>query len=1014
MVHLDEWHRILLNTTTETADVDDSSIFNVVGRPILLGALSLLFCMIFFVCAVHYEWTYDLAPRCANRPKAVIKNAILADVPEKYRTNCFIYPVAWIIWSYKLTYKKLIVGIPGTGTRKDGWEGPLLKTNVDAVVLLKFHTLLFKISVLVAFLCMFVIIPVNISAYCDENVFGMRTCLALRNNTNFIKTTVANVPSKFYNNATDQLLENDINSNSIVGILYGMINNNQTAINEFLAYPTLANGTALQNIFSDDYLRNMASVYWVKGQTWRICAILICCLAIYSYTLYLLTQEWIENVALRRAFFLEASHYGQRMIELNKLDFDFVSKKKKNDDYDGVSDRSEVSWVFRDECENLAQYMTHPEIRETPPSIGMYSVLFQLPNSMVTYDTNGATSLERQLVATTEFFDETVPPQPGFSSSVVAVTMIPKAKLVAKAWTKWSACVMKLQSLRHIRDKLAKSGIEGIRQFGQKSKMETRLCEQMGNMLVEKMRPILEKDDHSCSGEGDIEKSFELTPSMSSSNCKGAREESIEFTLSLTGINGRTNGLGDGANVGAYVTSVPSTRTETFKYENFDVRRYAKSLGFDDEADRMTDFVAGMGIEEFSVFVRKTALMASGLAVNKTMLKMYSDEALIEEERDIIEELRDLEEDLAVARADVVKLDDSEILVGSKSSKRPGINAAASLDEINGVRHSMMFDSVDDKNEWRVSEREYEQTLQILESNHESKPEGRFRPLKNLMMRIFRGPSYMDMDPKYYGYEKDNPGAAFATDVKHPSYAVVTFTSRHAAITARQCLADGRPTNNWQSVDDIPIYPLADAPPLIWFPMGIMRPVTPTISYYSKRIRRWIAYSFVVLFTALYIVPINFINRYLWNTAAFKGILGDSTESYKYFLSIRPTLSGLTQSLLFCICPFIFSCVANKDGTASSMAKAESRAMIYFWYFFIVARFMGPLMYQMFQEFLYGDFSTVEQLLFNASIELTRQAPTLTGPFALTYIIFIATISFPTMYWLQLNNFLTSVVHLKW
>ena len=73
---------------------------------------------------------------------------------------------------------------------------------------------------------------------------------------------------------------------------------------------------------------------WVPSQSWRVSGTLICCLLIYAYTLYLLTQEWIENVALRRAFFLEAGHYGNRMIELNKLHFKYVKKTEKKDDND--------------------------------------------------------------------------------------------------------------------------------------------------------------------------------------------------------------------------------------------------------------------------------------------------------------------------------------------------------------------------------------------------------------------------------------------------------------------------------------------------------------------------------------------------------------------------------------------------------------------------------------------------------------------------------------------------------
>ena len=80
--------------------------------------------------------------------------------------------------------------------------------------------------------------------------------------------------------------------------------------------------------------------------------------------------------------------------------------------------------------------------------------------------------------------------------------------------------------------------------------------------------------------------------------------------------------------------------------------------------------------------------------------------------------------------------------------------------------------------------------------------------------------------PKYYGIV-EGTGKAFVTALDHPTYAVVTFTSRQAAIAARQSLADGGATNTWKQVDDIPIPPLADAPPrnLLFF-RGCCRPVT--------------------------------------------------------------------------------------------------------------------------------------------------------------------------------------------
>jgi hypothetical protein len=73
------------------------------------------------------------------------------------------------------------------------------------------------------------------------------------------------------------------------------------------------------------------------------------------------------------------------------------------------------------------------------------------------------------------------------------------------------------------------------------------------------------------------------------------------------------------------------------------------------------------------------------------------------------------------------------------------------------------------------------------------------------------------------------------------SYAVVTLTSRQAAIAARQCLSDGSGLNSWREVEDIPIPPLADAAPCTLCDCrGCCRPVTFTIQDWQKIARLYL------------------------------------------------------------------------------------------------------------------------------------------------------------------------------
>ena len=146
----------------------------------------------------------------------------------------------------------------------------------------------------------------------------------------------------------------------------------------------------------------------------------------------LLWYEWIDNLALRRVYFLESDHYPQRMQEL--------------DDIANLQTKPEDPIIAQ-----RPPFVPHPEMREIPPNVSLYSVLYQLPVSLMTFDTDGETQMDRQLAATVNFFNEIVPTQPGMTSSVVAATIIPDAVRVAKCWTLWYKLEKKVRMVRYIR-----------------------------------------------------------------------------------------------------------------------------------------------------------------------------------------------------------------------------------------------------------------------------------------------------------------------------------------------------------------------------------------------------------------------------------------------------------------------------------------------------------------------------------------------------------------------------------
>merc|ERR1712241_129099 len=101
-------------------------------------------------------------------------------------------------------------------------------------------------------------------------------------------------------------------------------------------------------------------------------------------------------------------------------------------------------------------------MRDTVPNIELYSVLVgnlpSLPTEALDETDLEATlgeskkqRIDWQLAVTTSFFDHCVPNQPGFSSSVAAVTILPDAPKIAKAWRNWYAAAAALRRLQFIR-----------------------------------------------------------------------------------------------------------------------------------------------------------------------------------------------------------------------------------------------------------------------------------------------------------------------------------------------------------------------------------------------------------------------------------------------------------------------------------------------------------------------------------------------------------------------------------
>jgi len=154
----------------------------------------------------------------------------------------------------------MLQGVPGTGTREGGLSGSMLKVNMDGIVMLRFHALCLRISIVASFLFITFLLPLYYTAQCFGNEAVQSACSPhAYNTTDYQRVTLANVPA-----------------------------NNQEAREAGV------NGGVLARLY--------------------MTAICFCVLVL--VTLYFLQREWIHMLALRRVYYLEKDVWGDRRKEL--------------------------------------------------------------------------------------------------------------------------------------------------------------------------------------------------------------------------------------------------------------------------------------------------------------------------------------------------------------------------------------------------------------------------------------------------------------------------------------------------------------------------------------------------------------------------------------------------------------------------------------------------------------------------------------------------------------------------
>jgi hypothetical protein len=260
----------------------------------------------------------------------------------------------WIPWVLSLSYDQLLTGVPGTGTRKGGMEGNLLKVNLDGIVLLRFHALCLRVAIVATIIGIGLILPLNITARCFKGNSNPLCNATSYNLTDFQVTTLANIPAL------------DISSIDP----------------EDKAWYSAWFGSSIL-IFGAEYSSLLGRLYAVVLFSW----------VIVFYKLHLINSEWVDALALRRVYYLEGHHWENRVNELNntvlRIESEDDDEEEEGDDTRGIIHRRKMNKLRKrkgkvkktKELPKRDPWIPHPEQRETVPNIELYSVLVgNIPN----------------------------------------------------------------------------------------------------------------------------------------------------------------------------------------------------------------------------------------------------------------------------------------------------------------------------------------------------------------------------------------------------------------------------------------------------------------------------------------------------------------------------------------------------------------------------------------------------------------------------------------------------------
>ena len=257
-------------------------------------------------------------------------------------------------------------------------------------------------------------------------------------------------------------------------------------------------------------------------------------------------------------------------------------------------------------------------------------------------------------------------------------------------------------------------------------------------------------------------------------------------------------------------------------------------------------------------------------------------------------------------------------------------------------------------------------------------------------------------------YVSHKTNAAVNDLARESTCAVVTFTSRQAAVAARHCIADGRGQSRWLTVDEIPVPPLADAAACDFITCrGCCRPVSLSIPKKQQMLRKYFSLLLLAAIYVFYTFPISAAAAFADPSKLYE-IWPELEEIVNNSVLFKQILSGIVPALLFtlffALCPVMFKSIANFGSNATSVAVAEKAALSYYWWFMVCTAFTGSSLMTMVLNAI--NEGQVANSVTEVLIEIAGTIPTQVSSTWINWIIVRTTMTLPLQYMLQVNTFL--------